>query len=171
MQRILEAVETQNKKTQAALDKMANENTKRHRIICQKIEELKSSLRHHQTGGYGEGDRSGLSEAESDQNGLTDATQVRWSGSFFYRTMQNDLQILQFSRLNKNAYFFNICFIRQCKMTCNFLFQQWTTVSGTVKMRIMHEYSVPVIYTQVIHVVIRVFLCHLAQCLVVYIFM
>lgn len=24
---------------------------------------------------------------------------------FFYRTMQNDLQILQFSRLNKNAYF------------------------------------------------------------------
>ena len=85
-QRIFDMIATQNKKTQAALDKMANENTKRHRIICQKMEELKGSLRHLQTrlnNGYGEEDRSGQSEQDSDQNCLTDATQVSCSGFGF----------------------------------------------------------------------------------------
>ena len=74
---------TQKTETQAALDRMANENTKRHRIICQKMEELKGSLRHLQTrlnNGYGEEERSGQSEQDSDQNCLTDATQVSCSG-------------------------------------------------------------------------------------------
>ena len=79
---MLDMFAAENKKTQAALKMMADENTKRHRIICQKIEELKSSMRHLGTG-YGEENGCGQSEPDSDQNGFTDTTLVCCSQCFF----------------------------------------------------------------------------------------
>ncbi|KAL8598772.1 hypothetical protein ACOMHN_033335 [Nucella lapillus] len=55
-QQLRDFVAAENKKTQDALQKMAEENTLRHRIICQKLEELKSCVRHLNPGYFSHGE-------------------------------------------------------------------------------------------------------------------
>ncbi|XP_070197062.1 uncharacterized protein [Littorina saxatilis] len=68
---MMDMVAAESQKTRLALERMAKENSNRHRIICQKMEELKSSFRQLQMGqDLDENDRKSLSEPESDQNDM-----------------------------------------------------------------------------------------------------
>lgn len=67
LQRLLDLVVAENRETRVTLKEMAKDNIKRHRILCQKIEEMKNSLRAvHQKLGLEGNDMVLQSEPESD---------------------------------------------------------------------------------------------------------